>query len=319
MIYDVLIVGAGPGGMQAAIAAASEGLKALVLERDKVGGQIGQTPKLENFVFAAGGLTGPQIATMFREQAARMGVEFRKAEAKSLERHEATSLLHVQTTQGIYRSRTVVLAMGNQWNDLDIPGMPQAIKAGLVKIGPVDCLLANTADKHVAVFGGGPAAGQAIIELAAKAQWVSVILRATYRMPQYLLDRIHDLPNVVSYQNTRIEEMTTGTGSNLHLFLRGESTPLAVAYLFACNGLTPATAWLKGVPGIPLDSNGRIVVRDASSLATNMPGVYAIGDCRAGSTPRVGSAIGDGSMVVTSLWKHFFQTRDCASCKKILG
>jgi thioredoxin reductase (NADPH) len=209
MIYDVLVIGAGPGGMQAAIAAASEGLKTLVLERDKVGGQIGQTPKLENSVFANGGLTGPQFATMMREQADRMGVEFHYGDAFSLRATKKSVVVgvkiglspaHVRIEH--YTARTVVLAMGNKWNDIDIPGMKEGMAAGLVKIGPVDCLHADVKGKDVAVFGGGPAAGQAILELALKARRVHVIMRSHYRMPQYLIDRMEALDNVVTHPHT---------------------------------------------------------------------------------------------------------------------
>jgi thioredoxin reductase (NADPH) len=319
MIFDVVIVGAGPGGMQAAIAAASEGLTVLVLERHKVGGQIGQTPKLENSVFANGGLTGPDFAKMMHEQAVRFGTKIMTAAATAIK--PGTTFHKLTTSEGEVRGRTIILAMGNRWNDLDIPGMKDGINAGTIRVGPVDCLTAKVEGKDVAVFGGGPSAGQAIVELAGKAREVHVILRSAFRMPQYLIDRIEERPNVTVHKHTKIHSMDASSmGVGIHMMQTDAPTDdgyLPVSYLFACNGLVPATDWLVGTPGIQLDENRRIITK-APSLETSVAGVYAIGDCRSGSSPRVGVAIGDGSMVVTEIWTAFMRNPVCANCKVLL-
>lgn len=321
MIYDVVIVGAGPGGMQAAIAAASEGLTTLVLERHKVGGQIGQTPRLENSVFANGGLTGPEFAKMMREQAERMGAEIMPAEA--IELKPGKTFHKLITRQGEVRGRCVILAMGNRWNDLNIPGMKEGITAGTIRVGPGDCLNVNVAGKEVAVFGGGPSAGQAIVELSAKAREVHVILRGSgYRgLPQYLVDRIEERPNVTVHRHATIHSLDSSSmGVGVHMMQEDAATDdsyLPVSYMFACNGLIPATEWLAGTHGIQLDENRRIITK-APSLETGVAGVFAIGDCRSGSTPRVGVAIGDGSMVITEIWKAFLQNPVCTNCKTLL-
>lgn len=316
--WDVVIIGAGPAGMQAGIAAASEGLKTLVLEKAKVGGQIGQTPRLENSVFANGGLTGPQFAEMMRAQAQRMGVVVEAAEIYRIKPTVSGDVLAFRKDGLHYAARTVVLAMGNRWNDLDIPGMKEGITAGVVKVGPVDCLNVSVEGREVAVFGGGPSAGQAIVELARKARHVHVILRSTFTMPEYLLARIDKLDNVTVWKNQRIQQIeasSLGVGIDLN---GREDARIDASYLFSCNGLRPATDWLVGTPGIQLDQNGRIVTR-LPSLETSVPNVFAVGDCRAGSTPRVGVAIGDGSMVVTEIWRYFAKNPVCQNCHAILG
>lgn len=320
MTWDVVIVGGGPGGMQAAIAAASEGLKTLVLEKGKVGGQIGQTPKLENSVFApAGGVTGPQFAQQMREQADRMGVIIATGEAAKLTRLRKT--IAIETKDGtVYRALNAVLAMGSAWHDLDIPGLkPQINKT--VHYGPVQCLTVDCVGQEVAVYGGGPSAGQAIIELAGKAKRVHVLMRSTLKMPQYLVDRIHELSNVTLYNHTKIVSVAALNSRELQVNLAGESDRVypPVSHLFMCSGLVPATKWLKGQVG--LDDNGRIKVggEGRGSLETSIDGVFAIGDCRAGSTPRVGVAIGDGSMVVTEIWNRFMRDPVCSQCHKILA
>ena len=321
MIRDVVIVGAGPGGLQAGIGAASEGLDVLILEADKVGGQIGQTPRLENFCFANGGMSGPHVASIMREQAVRMGVKIRTG-CRGIGLAPGLDSLKVRTNLGYIDARTIILAMGNRWLDLDIPGIAAGVAARTVHYGPVNCLSAKVGGQDVAVYGGGPSGGQAIIELAARAARVHVIVRSSLKMPQYLLERIQSLPNVQVWDNTRIKAVAkwSGAGGGVVVEVADKHGPVTmnVSHLFMCAGLKPATDWLAGIDGIQLDPDGRVVTA-LPSLQTGIHGVYAIGDCRAGSTPRVGVAIGDGSLVVTEIWRKFVKSRDCRSCESILG
>lgn len=318
MIYDTIIVGAGPGGLQAAIAAASEGLTVLVVEKDKAGGQIGQTPKLENAVFANGGITGPELAHNMRFQAETMGCKFQKAEATGVGRYGGN--IHVLITgpggkHDLIRSRTCILAMGNRWVKLDIPG----IDLHDVHIGPVKSINYNATGRRVAVYGGGPSAGQAILALAdsPNCAGVDALMRSTLKMPQYLVDRIKAHKNVKLHEHVFIRSILQ-TVSNPLLSVLTDAITLSVDAIFMCNGLVPATDWLRETPGLEFDKGGRIKT-SLPSLQTKIPGVFAIGDCRSGSTPRVGVAIGDGSMVVTELWDIFSKTKNCHNCKKIMA
>lgn len=328
-VWDVVVVGAGPGGLQCALAAASEGLTVLVLERSFVGGQIGQTPLLENSVFAQGGKTGPQIAREMRDQAERLGAVVQYGDVRSLER--AGDRLHLevwaagQTKQVM--GQKVVLAMGQQWRHIDVPGLAAAMKKRRVHYGPVDSIVLP-GDAGVAVYGGGPSAGQAILALADQGHTVHVILRSTLAMPQYLVDRIHErrtAGKVVLHLHSTVKRVAAVGDGPLGLLITGQDgeprTIEGVAHLFMCNGLEPATQWVPDV--VSLDEEGRILtghrIGRLLSLETSMDGVFAIGDCRSGSTARVGVAIGDGSMVVTELWQHFVKSRTCRNCEKVLG
>lgn len=318
MTHDVLIVGGGPGGMQAAIAAASEGLGVLVLERDKVGGQIGQTPKLENSVFARrGGVTGPELAQQMREQAQAMGVQIAKGEASRLSHGRPHNLVEV-TGEAAIPAHAVVLAMGNAWQHLDIPGIKPLI-GKRVHYGPVHSLRPVGRGEHVAVYGGGPSAGQAILALADQGAIVHVLMRSTLKMPQYLVDRIEAHEKVgrcVLERNVKIARLADERG-HLRITLTPRlGSELRVQLLLMCNGLVPATKWLKGT--LDLDPDGRIITQ-LPSLQTRIPNVYAIGDCRSGSSPRVGIAVGDGSMVVTEIWRQFKQSLACTRCKELLA
>jgi thioredoxin reductase (NADPH) len=322
MIWDVVIVGGGPAAIQAAIAAASEGLKTVIIEKDKIGGQIGQTPLLENFVAAAGGITGPTFATAMKAQAERMGTVIQKGQVFDIGHNDAGNVwLDLRGDAG-YRvyGHTCILAMGNSWQDLNIPGVKEGITARTVHYGPVECLSTDVAGLDVAVYGGGPSAGQAIIELANRgAKKVRVLMRSVLNMPQYLVDRINALPAVKLYEHTTIQKVAP-VGNTLGLLITSDAKQKALAgvsHLFMCSGLVPATGWLP--EKIKRDEHGRILVGPAAGAAsflhTSMKQVYAIGDCRSGSTPRVSAAIGDGAFVVTEIWKHFRENPVCSVCK----
>jgi thioredoxin reductase (NADPH) len=304
-VWDVVIVGAGPGGCQAATAAASEGLSTLVLERDRVGGQIGQTPRLENAIFARGVTTGPDFAEMMHNQASSMGAKFEQGEAVGIETHEdGTHTVRLSNELGV-NTRCVVLAMGNRWNDLDIPGLRDLV-GHRVHFGPVRCIAFNQ-NCDVAVYGGGPSAGQGIIELADRACTCQVfaIMRSSLSMPKYLVDRIRSHPKVTVIENTtitRVEKYGTGIDVRAKPELRKEGLVFHVGALFMCAGLHPATEWLEDV--VDRDENGRVKVGFGGVTETSVPGVFAIGDCRSGSTARVGVAIGDASMCVTDIWRY---------------
>lgn len=328
MLWDTIIVGAGAGGLQAAIAAASEGLKVLVLEKGQVGGQIGQTPKLENSVFAAGGITGPVFAQAMRDQALAMGATILLGDAKVLDVEAGAHPAIYSRTSGAdpgrrHTARSVILAMGNRWVELDIPGIKPLI-GKKVHYGPVKSIDYDAGGGEVVVFGGGPSAGQAILALADShnCRRVHAIMRSTLKMPQYLVDRIKAHKKVTVREYTRIDAVTKSQ-SGIDIAIREGSAGegrwlLNLDALFMCNGLVPATDWLRKTPGLEFDSDGRVIT-SLPSLQTTLPNVYAIGDCRSGSTPRVGVAIGDGSMVVSELWKRFVKTRDCQDCKRILS
>lgn len=311
MSYDVTIVGGGPAGIQAAIYAASEGLKTLVLEKAQVGGQIGQTPLLENSIVAGlrgGSVTGPEFAFAMREQALRMGAEIRKGNVERVWADKAPALgLRFNRGQSEVFTNAVVLAMGAAWQDLTIPGIKAGISRKQVHYGPLNCMTAPCDGRSVAVYGGGPSAGQAIVELAGRASHVHVLLRSTMRMPQYLEERIRGLVTegkVTLHEYVRIARLAAKTGG---LSVRCEKMnandvvfTAEAAHLFMCSGLLPATGWLKG--SVALSESGKIIT---TGYRTNLPGVFAIGDVREGSVPRVGAAMGDGSAVVSDIWNYY--------------
>lgn len=330
MIYDVAVIGAGPGGLQAAIAAASEGMDVLVIEKGTVGGQIGQTPLLENSVFSGGGITGPEFAGLMKRQAEAMGASIIADTIYEFKRTPGSYVVVGQKAS--YLAHSVILAMGNRWSELDIPGVKEAV-GKQIHYGPVKSLATNAAGTQVAVYGGGPSAGQAIIALAkfATASKVQVLMRSTLKMPQYLVDtilRLVEEDKVELHDHVTIRRVTLREDGQIDLLISGNAggpQKITISQCFMCNGLTPATEWLP--KAIQKDKDGRVLVgldvdrdgdrfkHEPGSLETSLPAVYAIGDCRSGSTARVGVAIGDGSMAITELWQYFAKHPVCRMCK----
>lgn len=323
MIYDVAIVGAGPGGLQAAIAAASEGLSVIVIEKGAVGGQIGQTPLLENTVFCGGGITGPAFADMMKNQALEMGAKIIHGEVIALGVQTNGDKKLAFTDAPPLLAHTVILALGNRWQELDIPGLREQV-GQCVHYGPVKSITHEAGGRPVAVYGGGPSAGQAIIAFAKRSTKVYVLMRTTLRMPQYLVDTI------LEYQKQGIVELHEY--AHLHEVVKLDNGLLGLHFsvkyfnaigdrlrdvsdLFLCAGLLPATDWVP--PMIERDEVGRIVTKPGRT-ETSVPGVYAIGDCRSGSTARVGVALGDGSMAVTEIWQYFAAHPVCSICERIV-
>jgi thioredoxin reductase (NADPH) len=315
MIYDVAIVGAGPGGLQAAIAAASEGLSVIVIEKGAIGGQIGQTPLLENTVFCGGGITGPDFAKMMKNQALQMGAKIVHGEVIALALQPNGDKKLAFTDAPPLLARTVILALGNRWQELDIPGLREQV-GHCVHYGPVKSIT-QAGGGPVAVYGGGPSAGQAIIALAKRSTLVYAIMRTTLRMPQYLSDTILESENVAVHEHTVITQVKKHNDHlDLSLEINGGGAVInGVHTLFMCSGLQPATEWVP--PAIERDATGKIVTKPGRT-ETSVDGVYAIGDCRSGSTARVGVALGDGSMAVTEIWQYFAKHPVCSVCEQIV-
>ncbi len=335
-LYDVVIIGAGPGGLQAAIAAASEGLVVLVLEAGKVGGQIGQTPLLENSVFSAGGITGPAFAESMHKQALAMGATIVAGRAIGITEVRGANphwrVAYNVPTGGSKQAHThtVIIAVGNRWRELDIPGAKELV-GRKVHLGPARSIGYNATGRDVAVYGGGPAAGQAILALAAEVNTrrVRVYMRTKLRMPLYLSDRIREAEKagrVTIHEDTQITKFHLGLEDQLHVHVQGNRAQRwidVVDAVFMCNGLQPATEWLEKGP-VKLNGVGQIECDGVAAILVRKDlvkgGIYAIGDCRAGSTARVGVAIGDGSQAITEIWRYFLKMENppCARCVEAL-
>jgi thioredoxin reductase (NADPH) len=315
-VYDVCVVGAGPAGLAAAVYAASEGLSVAVLDCRSFGGQAGASARIENYLGFPTGISGIALMARAYNQAQKFGAEIAiPIEAMSLHGGRAPGepfTLQLGDSERL-NACSVVIASGARYRQLGVRDLEQ-FEATSVHYwaSPLEADLCR--GQEVALVGAGNSAGQATVYLASRVAKVHLLVRGNdlgASMSRYLVDRIGGLSNV---EVTTGAEVSAVEGSNGMLeairwrLKSGEEVRRALRHLFLFIGARPNTDWLAG-SGIALDAKGFVLTgreagRDRRALETSLPGVFAIGDVRAGSTKRVAASVGEGAQVVATLHVH---------------
>ena len=310
-LFDVAIVGAGPAGLAAAVYAASEGLSVMTLDCRALGGQAGASSRIENYLGFPTGITGMALMARAYNQALKFGVEMAiPDQANALTAVGEGFRLDLADREAI-RARAVIVASGARYRRLEIAGM-EAFEGSALHYwaSPLEARLCL--GQEVALVGGGNSAGQAVVYLAGHARKVWVLVRGPgleASMSRYLIDRIAALPNVELVTHAQVTQLAGEAGALRSVTWRdvrtGAETNKALAHLFLFIGADPNTNWLAG-SGAMLDGKGFLatgaeVGPAAHPLETSLPGVFAIGDVRCGSTKRVAAAVGEGAQVVAAL------------------
>lgn len=318
-VQDVVIVGAGPAGLAAAVYAASEGLSVVVLDARSMGGQAGASARIENYLGFPTGISGQALAGRAFNQALKFGVQMAiPAEVQALGAEnlgEAGGHLRLDLAggQGV-RARSVVIASGARYRRPAIDGLARYEGAGVSYwVSPIEARLC--AGEDVALVGGGNSAGQAVVYLAPQVRKLHMIVRRDLAetMSRYLIDRIAALPNVEVHTGAEVvaldgDETTGLAGATIRHNADGTVHHRALRHVFLFVGADPNSGWLP--EAIETDANG--FVRTGAGhlpLETAMPGVFAIGDVRAGSTKRVAAAVGEGAAVVSQIHTLFAENR----------
>jgi thioredoxin reductase (NADPH) len=313
-VYDVAVVGAGPAGLSAAVYAASEGLDTLVLEAIAAGGQAGTSSKIENYLGFPTGISGQALAGRAQVQAQKFGARFEVARQVSALDCDATPFrVHLADGQTA-ATRAIVLATGARYRRLDVPNYDRFEGQG-IHYAATTTEAQLCGGQAVVVVGGGNSAGQAATFLARTVTRVHIVIRGrnlSATMSDYLVQRITASPKITVHPRCEItalegdDNLRRVTWTNCD---SGESEMLATGNLFVMIGAAPNTEWLRG--RIRLDPNGFIVAgiaADGSHLsspyATAVPGVFTVGDVRAGSVKRVANAVGEGSVVVLAIHQY---------------
>lgn len=293
-MHDVAIIGAGPAGLQSAIYTASEGLSTVVLEGKHIGGQIHDTPKLENFGGqSVDGVSGPTFTRKLHKQAAALGAEFQSVKVHRI--LSSNQGVRIVTDNTVMRARSAIIATGVTYNVPKIEGLDARIASGKAFVGPFRCMTVEK-EKSYCVLGGGNSAGQAIISLAEHAYRVVVLCRGTIKMSAYLTERINSALNVEVFENVTVSAIERD-GVRLD---NENGRKFYINFTFVCTGNTPNTS---NFANIDRDEQGFIKV-DAE-YRTSLPGVYAVGDVRSGVKRRsVGNAVGDASGCTAYLHDH---------------
>ena len=293
--YDLAIVGGGPAGLAAAIYAAREGIDTVVIERSALGGQAGVTNRIDNYPGFPEGISGDELAQRFADQAGRFGVELLSAvAADAISRDASSGDLQMSLSSGDdLGAHATILAPGCTYRRLDVPGETDLIGASVHFCSTCDGPFYRGADS-LAVIGGGNSALEEGLFLTQFADRVRIIHRGDeLGGSQVLRDKVLGHPRIDLTLGTAVEAMQ-GDGSRTALTLRelesGETETFAPNGVFVFIGLQPNTAFLPA----EIETDERGFIRTNGQFETTMPGVFAAGDSRAGSTKQLGAAVGEG-------------------------
>jgi thioredoxin reductase (NADPH) len=323
-VYDVAVVGAGPAGLAAAVYAASEGLSVLVLDQRAFGGQAGASARIENYLGFPTGISGMALAGRAFNQALKFGAEIAiplevaRLDCGESEQEFGDPMRLEFTNGGAVRARTVVVASGARYRRPAIPNLSTFEGMGISYwASPVEAKLCE--GEEVALVGGGNSAGQAVVFLAPKVKRLHLMVRGPglqASMSRYLIDRIAALPNVELHIGIEVvglegDEVTGLTAVVFRERATGATHTCPLRHLFLFIGADPNATWLDRC--VAVDNKGFVITganwargagadfRPALLLETSRPGVFAIGDVRAGSTKRVAAAVGEGAAVVAQI------------------
>jgi thioredoxin reductase (NADPH) len=312
-VKKLLVIGAGPGGLSAAINAASEGLAVTVLEKsDALGGQFHQSFDIENFP-GVPKTTGRALSGAMINQAKQFGVDFRcPAGAAAIYQKENGLVVETEDLDR-YEADAIVLALGLQYRRVDAPGLADYMGRG-VFCGPGRARANDLAS--VVIVGGGNSAGQEALRWAQdKDRKVYLLIRSKIedKMSSYLIDLVRQLPNVEVIEGDEIAKVDGFAGWLSTVTLTSGRVMVATTLMLYV-GAVPHTRWLKG-SGVRLTDRGFIMTK-LSSYATTRPGVFAIGDARLNSVKRIGAAVGEGCAVVPEV--HQWLAQPTVTIKEML-
>lgn len=311
---DLLIIGAGPAGLAAAVNAASEGLRTIVLERGpEVGGQASASSRIENYLGFAEGLTGAELTEQAKAQAERFGAELLTDSHVIDLRPADDGRTQAMCQSGhVYVCRAALITSGVTYRTLDVPGAPELLGRG-VFYGASPAETGEYEGRKVFVVGGANSAGQAAVHFAQHGAAVEILTRSPLEkaMSAYLIERLHALDVSVSV-GARVAAVHSLDEQEVQFDAVTVATPESVAThkaagLFVFIGAEPRTSW---APTIHTDSRGFIITGSElpngsrQYLETSERGVFAAGDVRAGSVKRVGAAAGEGAMSVSFIHRY---------------
>jgi len=322
--YDIIIAGAGPAGMAAAVYSASEGLKVLLVERFAAGGQAGTSSRIENYLGFPAGISGDELTERALKQAKHFAVEM--LFKRNVEQVQSLDDVHCVTLDGGDRitARVLLLATGVSWHRLEFEGHDELLGRGIVYGASRFDGVAVTG-QCIFIVGGGNSAGQAAVFYSGYAAQVIMLVRGaglTQTMSQYLIQQIHDKANIRVEPYTQVTAVhgddhleQIATSSRPPGGPQSTSTRDAKA-LFIMIGAVAKTQWLP--TSLERDANGYICTgrdmttwsldREPFALETSIPGIFCAGDVRHGSVKRVASAVGEGSMAIAFIHEYLALT-----------
>ena len=304
-VYDMLVVGGGPGGYTAALYAARAGLDTVVLEKLSAGGQMALTEQIDNYPGFEDGIDGFSLAEKMQKQAERFGVSSEYAEVLRMDLTAVPKLL--ETSEGIFRGKTVVLATGADPRTLGVAGEVELVGRGVAYCAACDGMFYK--GKTVVVVGGGNSAAADALLLSRVAKKVILVHRRdALRATKVYHEPLARAENVEFRWNSTVSALLSGgklTGVRLRDTVTGEESVVDCDGVFVSVGRQPATALAVGQ--LALDGDGYIVAGETTE--TSIPGVYAVGDVRTKPLRQVVTAVADGAVAVHMAEKYIVENR----------
>src|SRR5438105_2984366 len=334
--YDVIIIGAGPAGLAAAVYGASEGLCTLLIEREAPGGQAGTSSRIENYLGFPTGISGDDLGTRALQQAKRFGVEIVVArDVVGIESDsDGKAMAVLLDGGGRVETRSIVIATGVAWRELEVVGADSLVGRGIY-YGAARTEALNTRGRDIFLIGGGNSAGQAAMFFANYARSVTILVRGpslVATMSHYLIAQLESKTNV----NIEVLSQVVGVEGSDHLEAiviedrrSGERRRQPTDALFVFIGADAETSWLP--PAVICDKRGYVCTgrdvtdlvaqqngswpleRDPYLLETSVPGIFVVGDVRHGSIKRVASGVGEGSMAIAFIHQYFSERQAAAA------
>jgi thioredoxin reductase (NADPH) len=321
-VRDLVVIGAGPSGLAAAVYGASEGLDVIVLETGSPGGQAGSSSRIENYLGFPTGISGQDLAARAYLQAQKFGAHMLITKATRLICDRKPYIIELENGARI-STRTIVIATGAQYRKLPLENLSRFEGAGVYH-GATFMEAQLCGGEEVVVVGGGNSAGQAAVFLAQTTKRVHMLVRSAglaATMSRYLIRRIENSPTIILRPQTEIVAVEGGNHLNSVHWRNsqtGQTEKYEISHIFVMTGADPNTHWLNGC--IALDAKGFIktgpdlspenlsvagwpLTRQPYLLETSLPGVFAVGDVRGGSIKRVASAVGEGSITISFVHK----------------
>ncbi len=302
-IWDVLMVGAGPASLSAAIYTTREDLSTVLYEKGVIGGLAATTDWVDNYPGFAKGVSGLELAEQLEQQAVRFGAKIEFGEVLDIK--DSGKYKTVSTTDGDIKAKAVLISTGSDYNKLGIPGEAEFYGKGVHYCATCDGAFYR--DKKLVVVGGGNSAVQEAIFLTKFATHIDLLVRGDkFRASDVLIKALEKFPQIKVHMNTTTDEIVGGDDGKVNKVLgtdkkSGKKVEFDTDGVFVFIGLLPNTGFLKNT-GIEFDEIG--LIKTDENLETNIPGVFCAGDVRSGATMQIASAIGEGATSALNIRKY---------------
>ncbi len=303
-VHDVVMIGAGPTSLAAAVYTAREDIETVVLEKGIIGGLAAITDKVDNYPGFPEGIEGMQLAENLRMQAERFGAKIELDEVQSVQK--VGDIFELTTVIGSYKAKTVLIATGSEWKKLGIPGESEFFGRGVHNCATCDGAFYR--DKKLVVVGGGNSSAQEALFLTKFASHIDILIRGDkWKASDILIHEIEKHPKISVHFNTTTDEIVGGDVDGMHKVTSvkatksSEPTEFVTDGVFVFIGLKPVTQFVSDV-GVEFDEFG--FIQTNAKLMTKVEGLFCAGDVRSGATMQIASAVGEGASAALSIREY---------------